>query len=769
MQHRSHDAFDIFSFFRSAGGIACTYAAISFLWIYLSDNLLLVLGFDLQEHYRFQIYKGSFFVCLTAALLFFLLRNAINRAQHGNELFRKVVETIPMGILLADLDGGIIDGNSAAKQLLQDCAIDDFNNLRGWHVGTGSQLRTQEWSLSQALQDEESAAAKKIEIDGADGKHKTILYSSFPLTSEKIGKTGTMVLVQDITEKVIANNELRRFKFSIEQASEAIFWLNQEGRFLFVNDQACRSLGYSAEELQTLYLWDIDPTFTRARWKKQWLLLEKVGTRFFETQHQHRDGSLFPVEVFSHHQHVGNNQTLHVAFIRDISLRKKYQHQLEHQLNHDALTGLANRVLLDDRVQQSILYAKRSAKQVAVFLLDLDRFKVINDSLGHKQGDNVLVKVSQRLSTCLLPGDTLARLGGDEFAIVLSDATETADVLITAQKILNVFDKPFKLGARELRITASMGASLYPRDGQSCEDLMRQADAAMYQAKNQGGDGFQLCSTEMDARAHRALELEADLRQALVGDEFVLHYQPKVKIDTNSIDGCEALVRWQHPEKGLISPGEFIPLAEENGLIIPLGSWVLRAACRQFKAWQDMGLPPIKIAVNLSARQFMQPDFIKKIQLILTEEEIDPRWIDLELTESMVMQDPDKVVQTLIQLKELGFSLSLDNFGTGYSSLNYLRRFPIDCLKIDRSFIIDVDSDTTAASVVNSVIGIAHSLGISAIAEGVETLEQYRIIADYHCDAIQGFLFSKPLDPETFAKVVLKDTTFGMIPLKKVN
>ena len=264
----------------------------------------------------------------------------------------------------------------------------------------------------------------------------------------------------------------------------------------------------------------------------------------------------------------------------------------------------------------------------------------------------------------------------------------------------------------------------------------------------------------MDTRAHRALELEADLRLALVRDEFVLHYQPKVQIASGKMNGCEALVRWIHPDKGMISPGDFIPLAEETGLIIALGSWVLREACRQFKAWQAEGMPPIKIAVNLSARQFLQSDFVEEIQTILDEFDMDPHWLDLELTESMVMQDPDHVAETLARLKEIGFALSLDDFGTGYSSLNYLRRFPIDCLKIDRSFILDVASDTTAASVANSVIGIAHSLGIHAIAEGVETREQYAFLALCECDSIQGFLFSKPLPAAELATLLTNNTTF---------
>nr|WP_320114883.1 EAL domain-containing protein [uncultured Desulfuromonas sp.] len=753
------------AFLSTAWGIALTYALLSLLWIYLSDSLLLALGIDLLTLSKLQTWKGSAFVFFTALLLFFLLRHAIKRAFRGEALFHKVVETIPTGIWVVDRDGNVVDFNTAAQSLLKDFGLQAYDDIQGyakiqaWWCENGQQLLPEEWGISRALTQGETCLREKIDIACADGLRRTVLYSALPLKSNNGSITGAMALVQDITDKRKTDEVLRRFRFSIEQASEAIFWIDQHGRFSFVNDQACRSLGYSQQELEHLYLWEIDPEFPPQRWTLHWQNLKKSNKQVFETTHQRKDGTRFPVEV-SANQCVFDNQEYHVAFVRDISLRKKYQQQLEHQSNHDALTGLANRVLLDDRIEQSIVHARRANRYVGIFLLDLDRFKVINDSLGHSQGDTILLKVAERLASCIRPGDTLSRLGGDEFAIVMCDVNATSDIRLMAKKILTVFDTPFSLGGRELRITTSIGTSLFPRDGEHGEDLIRHADAAMYQAKSQGGNSFQFCSTEMDTRAHRALELEADLRLALVRDEFVLHYQPKVQIASGKMNGCEALVRWIHPDKGMVSPGDFIPLAEETGLIIALGSWVLREACRQFKAWQAEGVPPIKIAVNLSARQFLQSDFVEGIQAILNEFDMDPRWLDLELTESMVMQDPDHVAETLARLKEIGFALSLDDFGTGYSSLNYLRRFPIDCLKIDRSFILDVASDTTAASVANSVIGIAHSLGIHAIAEGVETREQYAFLALCECDSIQGFLFSKPLPAAELATLLTNNTTF---------
>ncbi|PLX96089.1 MAG: GGDEF domain-containing protein [Desulfuromonas sp.] len=756
-------------FHRTAWGIAGAYALVSLLWIYFSDRCLLALGINLETLSKIQTWKGSGFVVVTALLLFALLHSAIKKAQYGEALFRNVIETIPMGIWVVDPQGKIIDLNCAAQRILDNFGIQNYDdvegyaNVRGWWYDSGQQVAAEEWGVSRALIKGETCLAEKIIIDCRDGIQRTILYSALPLKFENGDSAGAVTLVEDITEKMKTDNALRQFRFSMEQASEGIFWIDPAGGFSFVNDQACHSLGYSQEELRHLHLWDIDPDYPPERWAVQWQDLKKSGRKVFETFHQRKDGSKFPVEV-SASQCFFDKQEYHVAFVRDISIRKEIQKQLEHQSNHDALTGLANRVLLDDRIAQSIARAERIGGYVAVFLLDLDRFKIINDSLGHSQGDTILVKVSERLAACVRPGDTLSRLGGDEFAIVMPDLTTTAEIRLMAQKILMAFDTPFTLGERELRITTSMGASLYPRDGLHGEDLIRHADTAMYQAKSHGGNSFQFCSQEMDARAHRALELEADLRLALVRDEFILHYQPKINLSRNEIDGCEALVRWTHPDKGMISPGDFIPLAEETGLIVALGTWVLREACRQFKAWQAEGLPPIRIAVNLSARQFLQDDFVLNVKQILTEFAMDPRWLELELTESMVMQDPDKVAIILAQLKEIGFSLSLDDFGTGYSSLNYLRRFPIDYLKIDRSFILDVASDSTAASVANSVIGIAHSLGIHAIAEGVETREQLAFLAQCKCDSIQGFLFSKPLPAAELAQLLTEKNTFAPPP-----
>lgn len=456
---------------------------------------------------------------------------------------------------------------------------------------------------------------------------------------------------------------------------------------------------------------------------------------------------------------------IHIA--RDITTQKNYEQQLEHQATHDALTGLANRVLLKDRFDQALHQAQRSGRTVAVLMLDLDRFKVVNDSLGHSIGDDLLCQVARRLKTVVRDADTIARFGGDEFVVLLTEITELRDIRPIAGKILKTVAKPYEVGSHVIRLTTSLGISLAPQDGNDSTTLIRNADIAMYQAK-QHNNRFSYYSAEMNQQLLANMELENDLRQALERGELRLHYQPKVSLDSGRISGCEALLRWHHPQRGMVSPGQFIPLAEETGLIVPIGTWVIKEACRQNLAWQAAGLPPICIAVNLSARQFRQGNLAQIVGNILRHTQLDPALLELELTESMIMDDPAATGQILLELKDLGVYLSLDDFGTGYSSLNYLRRFPVDSLKIDQSFIRDVVVDPSGASVVTSIIDIAHNLRLTAIAEGVETQEQLDFLITSGCDQMQGFLFSKPVAADEFAKLLdrqycLQDVTAAKI------
>ena len=427
---------------------------------------------------------------------------------------------------------------------------------------------------------------------------------------------------------------------------------------------------------------------------------------------------------------------------------KEAEQNLVQVINYDVLTGLPNRFLFLDRLGHAISRAARSNRMVAVMLLDIDNFKTINDTLGHTHGDLLLQDIADRLRRCVLEDDTLARIGGDEFVIVLEGVSEIEEIAKIAQKIVEIFSLPFTPSSQEIYVTPSMGITIYPMDGHDSDSLLKNADAAMYTAKEYGRNHFRFYTTDMNALAIERFAMEGALRRAMEREEFTLHYQPQVDIKSGRVIGVEALLRWNHPERGLVPPGEFIPLLEENNLIIPVGEWVLRTACAQCRAWQDDGLPPLRMAVNLSARQFRQDNLVEMIDSILRETGISPKLLELELTEGLLMENIGETSMILGQLKSRGVQVAIDDFGTGYSSLSYLKRFPIDRLKIDQSFVRDIITDSNDAAIAVAVISLGRSMGLSVIAEGVETRDQLEFLGVQKCDEYQGYHFSRPVPPE---------------------
>jgi diguanylate cyclase (GGDEF)-like protein len=423
--------------------------------------------------------------------------------------------------------------------------------------------------------------------------------------------------------------------------------------------------------------------------------------------------------------------------------RKRYQEELERQANYDALTGLPNRHLFHDRLKQAV-FAQRSTKSIAVVFIDLDHFKVINDSLGHNFGDEVLRHVGERLTAAVRDGDTVARLGGDEFVLILSDQTREEVIFRTMRRLIGKVGEPMIVGDRELNITCSAGISLYPQDGPDVQTLLKNADAAMYRAKSVGRNTFQFFTAEMNELANERLSMEQSLRRAIERDELLLHYQPRLNLHTGEVDGVEALVRWMHPVRGLTFPDRFISLAEETGLIVPIGEWVLRTACEQGRDWRRAGFRPV-ISVNLSARQLWAGGLVRLVGDVIAETGMSEQ-LELELTESMVMHDAENVIATMQGLKALGVRLSVDDFGTGYSSLSYLKRLPLTALKIDGSFVRDISSGAPDEGLIaKAIISLAHSLHLRVIAEGVETEEQRAFLKAHACDEIQGYLVSRPV------------------------
>jgi diguanylate cyclase len=436
------------------------------------------------------------------------------------------------------------------------------------------------------------------------------------------------------------------------------------------------------------------------------------------------------------------------ALLEKISQRR--QHDLYLLAHYDHLTGLPNRMLFNDRLLQACQNAKRNQKMLALVFIDLDRFKFINDSMGHSFGDQILRMVSERLLACVRQSDTVARLGGDEFVMILQNIWTEEDAALLIAEINHRMRMPMPVFGREIQITVSMGLAFYPQHDENIDGLIRKADAAMYEVKERGRNDFMIFSEHMDQSNMQRMSLETQLRMALEGNEFFLCYQPQIKLPEKKIIGVEALLRWSHPKLGMVSPGQFIPIAEETGLIVPIGEWVLREACRQHLHWRQQGMPPIRIAVNISAVQFKQQNFCSMVNKILEQTGMEPKYLELELTESAVMSNAEHAVQALADLRDLGVKLAIDDFGTGYSSLSYLRKFPIDRIKIDQSFIHQIHATSANEAIVRAIIALADSLGLETLAEGVEILEDLECIQRYNCLEVQGYLFAKPLDKHQF-------------------
>ena len=439
--------------------------------------------------------------------------------------------------------------------------------------------------------------------------------------------------------------------------------------------------------------------------------------------------------------------------------------QLRHMATHDALTGLPNRALLEDRLQQAQAHAARHDEFFAVLVCDLDRFKLINDSMGHRAGDQFLQEVAKRLTACMRSGDTLARLGGDEFVYVLAPSAGEAEAEAVAKRALASLAKAMSIDGVEIHATASFGIAVYPRDGERLETLIANADAAMYAAKERG-NCLQCYSADLGGTAQYRLRIESDLHQALKSGQFELHYQPKVDTQTGAVRSAEALLRWRHAERGYVPPAEFIPIAEESGQIGMIGSWVLKQACRQARLWLDKGLPQIRVAVNISAAQFHEPGLIDDVRAALDEARLEPRCLELELTESCVMSNPEDSIEVLNELSRMGVLVSVDDFGTGYSSMSHLRRFPIDKLKIDKTFVAEMDTRADDASIVQAIVSLAHGLKLKAVAEGVETAAQLDALKALGCDQYQGYHFSPALPPDEFERLLREKAQDELDPLQ---
>ncbi len=595
---------------------------------------------------------------------------------------------------------------------------------------------------------------RKIRKDGSD----LWVRESARAVRDADGALAVMIVCEDITDRKRAEEAVHLRTRAIESTHNAIIIAKssreEDNPIIYVNPAFERTTGYAASEVLgrngRLLLgndWE-QPEIEQLREALRTSTEMRVVLRNYR-----KDGTLFWNELwFAPVLDDAQRATHFICVINDVTERVRYERELEHQANYDFLTGLANRNLLRDRLGQTLVQAQRSQWLVAAIFIDLDHFKIINDSMGHSAGDALVRAVAKRLLECVREVDTVARLGGDEFVVVLPDARKEDNVTTTMQRIQDALAPPFVIEGRELYVTCSMGASIYPRDGMDGETLLKNADIAMYRAKEMGRNTFQYHMADMNARVNERLSMESNLRRALERDELRLHFQPIVETTSGRIVSAEALLRWQHPDGGIMLPDRFIPLAEETGLIVPIGEWVLDQACKQARRWREQGTATFGVAVNLSARQFRQRTLADMVARALAANQLDPGLLHLELTESMVMQHIDDAMAMACKLKALGISLSLDDFGTGYSSLNYLKRFPIDIVKIDGSFMRDIPNDSDNVAIASAVIAMARSLNITVVAEGVEVKEQFTFLGDKNCDQIQGYYISPPLTASDFTQ-----------------
>jgi diguanylate cyclase (GGDEF)-like protein/PAS domain S-box-containing protein len=525
--------------------------------------------------------------------------------------------------------------------------------------------------------------------------------------------------------------------------------------FLRVNDKYCSILGYTREELLGMHAFDVNLKGYGQRMQelRQQMTVGDIPNIVDEKQLVRKDGSLVWVSLAGSLVRSSDGEPrYHIAVIQDISASKRAaaalkesEEQFRILAQYDVLTELPNRSLFYDRLAHGIAQAKRHGWILAVLFIDVDRFKYVNDTFGHAAGDKLLKRVSERLKACVRDEDTVGRLGGDEFAVVLGFLNAAEDAAVVAKKIIQQLNRPFDLEGAELYVTASIGITLYPADSTERDELLRNADVAMYRAKDLGRNNYQFYTPDLNRRTREMLSLESELRHALDREEFVLHYQPKVRLADRTIAGVEALLRWRHPERGLVAPADFMPLLEETGLIVEAGRWILRSVCRQLNDWRAAAVPVVPIAVNLSARQFLAPELGENIARALSEHGTAAELVEIEVTESSVMTNTEDVVLTLERLDSMGLKIAIDDFGTGYSSLTWLKRFPIRALKIDRSFIRDIIVDRDDDAIAQAVISMAHSLKLAVVAEGVETQAQLERLMQYGCDEAQGYLFSRPL------------------------
>jgi diguanylate cyclase (GGDEF)-like protein/PAS domain S-box-containing protein len=692
--------------------------------------------------------------------------------QTSLEEFRTLAEAMPQIVWIMGPDGGNIYFN---QQWMDYTGLTREESLgHGWNKPFHPEDQQRAWDAWQHATEMSNLYVLECRLRRADGVYRWWLIRGVPLqdsTGMILKWFGTCTDIHEmklIEEALFAEKESAQVR--LNSIGDAVVCTDIAGNINFLNSVAEKMTGWSFEEaagrpmVEVLRINDATGGETASNPIDKAVRQDQILHLPSHCIFSRRDGLEIPIEgsIAPIHDRDGR-ATGAVIVVRDVTAARAMALQMIHLAEHDSLTGLPNRLLLNDRISQAIVLAPRHKKKVALLFLDLDGFKHINDSLGHSIGDKLLQATAKRLVDCVRAADTVSRQGGDEFVVLLSEVEYSEDGAITAGKMLQAVAEPHSIDEHDFHVTASIGMSVYPDDGLDAETLIKNADTAMYQAKEKGRQSYQFFKPAMNVRAVERQFIEESLRRALVRQEFALHYQPKVNLRTGKITGAEALIRWTHPDRGPISPAQFIPVAEDSGLILPIGNWVLREACKQARIWTDAGLPAGTIAVNVSAMEFLQEAFLKEVFEILKETGVDPRSLELELTESVLMKRAESATSALQELRARGIQIAVDDFGTGYSSLSYLRKFPIDALKIDQSFVRQITTAPDDTTIVGAIISMGRSMKLRLIAEGVETQEELAFLQNHQCHEAQGYYFSKPVPADQFAKLLEAGIPFAVL------
>ncbi|MEW5745315.1 MAG: EAL domain-containing protein [Nitrospirota bacterium] len=699
----------------------------------------------------------------------------LHRQVETPEAMKAALAEQPWELVISDYKMPRFDG-LAALQLVQESGVDTPFILISGQIGedlavdamkagahdyiTKGKMARLVPAIERELREAEVRRARKRAEDELD-RYRSRLERMVAERTAELRITNAR-LQQEVYERRLIEKDLRRseedFRRMFDQSPIGVSVVAMDYRILRTNRELCRISGYSCEEMTSLTLDRIihpdDLPATIEHFQR--LAADELDHFQLDRRLIRKRGSTIWVRLSVRIiRDTDGVPSYFLPMMEDITDRKRMEEMIRHQAYHDLLTGLPNRTLFMDHLNLALHQAQRNRQRLAVMFLDLDRFKNINDSMGHNAGDRLLKKVASRLRTCVRESDTVARIGGDEFTILLPSIGQSDDASVTARKIIASLKEPYMIDHHALYVTPSIGISMYPDDGEYADTLLKNADIAMYHAKEQGRDNHQFYNPQMNIRTIERMILENRLRQTLERGELVVHYQPQIAVGTRQMTCVEALVRWQHPEKGLLDPLQFIPLAEETGFIVSIDEWVLRTACAQARAWQDAGMTPGCVTVNLSARQFQQPDLAEMVSEVLRGSGLHPRHLEIEITESTVMQQIESALPNLITLQQMGVAFSIDDFGTGYTSLSYLKKLPVRKIKIDKSFIKGLLDDPDYKAIVSAVIALAHSLKLQVVAEGVETEDQLEFLESAGCDAVQGYLFSEAL-PTSGCKEIME-------------